>query len=105
MMTSLSIPYLDPLSQALANFTTPDILASLTIPEYLATFGPSQQHERLPGVDRSNFTVPVEGGVELWVYKSEEITEDDLLPYIFFIHGGGWSVGRCVGQMDERGLN
>jgi len=99
-ISALSIPYLDPLNQALANITSADILASLTLPEYLAIFGPSQQHEKLPGVDRSNFTVPIEGGVELWVYKSEEITGDDLLPYIYFIHGGGWSVGRYVNQMN-----
>lgn len=92
-MSALSIPYLDPLSQALANITSPDVLANLTLPEYLAIFPISQQHDKLPGVDRSNFTVPIEGGVELWVYKSEEITGDDLLPYIYFIHGGGWSVG------------
>lgn len=93
-MSALSVPYLDPASQALASITSPEILANLTLPEYLAIFPIAQQHEKLPGVDRSNFTVPIDGGVELWVYKSEEITGDDLLPYIYFIHGGGWSVGR-----------
>lgn len=93
-MSALSIPYLDPLNQALANITSPDILASLTLPEYLATFGPSQQHEQLPGVSRTNFTVPVEDGVELWIYKTEGTSNDVPLPYIFFIHGGGWSVGK-----------
>ncbi|KAI3391133.1 hypothetical protein diail_7918 [Diaporthe ilicicola] len=95
-MSALSIPYLDPLNQAVANMTTPEILESLTLPEYLATFPIVQQHELLPGVDRSNLTAPVEGGVELWVYKSEEIKDDVLLPYIFFIHGGGWSVGNIL---------
>lgn len=93
-MSALSLPYLDPLSQALANLTSPEILASLTLTEYLATFAPSQQHEKLPGVDRTNFTAPVEDGVELWIYKTEGLSEDVPLPYIFFIHGGGWSVGR-----------
>ncbi|POS75138.1 hypothetical protein DHEL01_v206472 [Diaporthe helianthi] len=90
---SLPVPYLDPLSLALADITSSEILANLTLPEYLAIFPVAQQHEKLPGVERSNFTVPIEGGVELWVYKSEEIIGDDLLPYIYFIHGGGWSVG------------
>lgn len=97
-MSALSIPYLDPLNQALASITTPEILANLTLPEYLATFAPSQQHEKLGGVDRSNFTVPVEDGVELWIYKTEGSSEDIPLPYIYFIHGGGWSVGRCVSR-------
>lgn len=95
-MSALSIPYLDPLNQALANITSPDILASLTLPEYLATFGPSQQHEQLPGVSRTSFTPPIEDGIELWIYKTEGVSDAEPLPYIFFIHGGGWSVGKYV---------
>lgn len=97
-MSALSIPYLDPLNQGLASITSPEILANLTLPEYLTTFTASQQHEELPGVDRSSFAAPVEGGVELWIYKTEGIPDDPPLPYIFYIHGGGWSVGRYVSR-------
>lgn len=93
-MSALSIPYLDPLNQALANVASPEILANLTIPEFLTLFSASQQHEELPGVSRASFTAPVEDGMELWVYKSEGISNDTLLPYIYYIHGGGWSVGK-----------
>lgn len=93
-MSELSIPYLDPLNQALANVTSPKILANLTIPEFLTLFSASQQHEELPGVSRASFTAPVEDGIELWVYKTEGISNDTLLPYIYYTHGGGWSVGK-----------
>lgn len=93
-MSALSIPYLDPLNQALANVASPEILANLTIPEFLTLFSSSQQHEELPGVSRASFTAPVEDGIELWVYKTEGISNDTLLPYIYYVHGGGWSVGK-----------
>lgn len=95
-MSALAIPYLDPLSQLVANTTSPAIRANLTLPEYLETFSASQQHEQLTGVNRSSFTTPAEGGVELWIYKTEGINDDVPLPYIYYIHGGGWSVGRYV---------
>lgn len=84
-------PYLDPLSQALASSSPPKQLDTISIEDYRANFRKAQQHEQLPGVNRSKTTID---GVETWIYKPEGSNPEQRLPYVFFIHGGGWVAGE-----------
>ncbi|KAF1979982.1 alpha/beta hydrolase fold-3 domain-containing protein [Bimuria novae-zelandiae CBS 107.79] len=86
--------YLDPLNQAVADqLATEPPIADLTVPEFRAFFERVQQHEPIPGVTRTNFTVPFEDGVEAFVFKADGAATNEL-PVIFYLHGGGWKGGN-----------
>ena len=90
---SKSLIYLDPLNQAVADqLVTQPPIEDLTVEQFRALFAQLQQHEPIPGVTRTKFTVPFEDGVEAFVFKPDGSKDD--LPVIFYIHGGGWISGE-----------
>lgn len=85
--------YLDPLNQAFADAAASQPpLESLTAEQFRAQVEQIQQHEPIPGVTRSEFTVPFEDGVKTYIFKPEGSM--DTLPVVFFFHGGAWIGGR-----------
>jgi acetyl esterase len=92
---SIMAPYLDPLNQALADeFAAQPPLQDLPVKEFRAFFEKLQNPtHRIPGVTRTNFTVPFEGGVRTFVFKSDGIHERSILPVVLYLHGGAWISG------------
>lgn len=85
--------YLDPLNQAVADqLATQPPLEDLTTEEVRTFFEKIQQHDPIPGVTRTSFSVPFESGVEAFVFKADSVSQKDV-PVIFVFHGGAWSVG------------
>jgi acetyl esterase len=92
---SFTSRYLDPLNQAVADqAATETPLADLTVSQFRAFFEQTQQHEPLPGVTRTSFTVPFEDGVEVFIFRAEGTRGN--LPVIMYLHGGAWIGGRCA---------
>lgn len=87
--------YLDPLNQAVADeLASEPPIEDLTVKQFRALFKRLQQHDPIPGVTRTSFTVPFEDGVQAFVFKPSGARGD--LPVIFYLHGGGWIFGECV---------
>lgn len=88
-------PYLDPLNQGLADASTSKHgMETLSIPELRDSLVKLNVHQELPGVNRKRIQVPVANGTETWIYTPTG-TEGPL-PYIFYVHGGGFVAGRLV---------
>ncbi|KAF2245700.1 alpha/beta-hydrolase [Trematosphaeria pertusa] len=84
--------YLDPLNQAVADeLASEPPIEDLTVKQFRALFKRLQQHDPIPGVTRTSFTVPFEDGVQAFVFKPSGARGD--LPVIFYLHGGGWIFG------------
>jgi acetyl esterase/lipase len=95
-MSETSI-YLDPLNQAVADQSaTQPPLQDLTVEQFRAFFAKLQQHDPIPGVTRTKFTVPFEDGVEVFIFRPDGAKGD--LPVIFYFHGGGWIGGESVNR-------
>lgn len=89
---SQPVVYLDPLNQAFADAVAAQpALETLSIEQFRATVEQLQQHELIPGVTRTSFTVPFEDGVKTYVFKPEG--SKGTLPVVFFFHGGAWTAG------------
>ena len=87
------IVYLDPLNRAFADAAaTQPPLESLTVEQFRAEVDLLQQHEPLPGVTRTEFTVPFEGGVTTYIFKPDASRGN--LPVVFLFHGGAWIGGK-----------
>jgi acetyl esterase len=88
-------PYLDPLNQALAaEFAAQPPLQDLPIKEFRAFFEKLQHPSHpIPGVTRTNFTVPFEGGVKTFVFKTDDVKKGSILPVVLYLHGGAWISG------------
>ena len=85
--------YLDPLNQALAEqLATQPPLQDLTIEQFRALLHQIQQHDPIPGVTRTQFSVPFEDGVDAFVFKPDGAK--GVLPTMFYLHGGGWVSGE-----------
>jgi len=90
---STPTPYLDPFNQATADeLATQTPLADLTIPQFRALLEQVQQHEPIPGVTRTTFTVPFQDGVKCFVFNRTGV--EGYLPVIFYFHGGAWVGGK-----------
>lgn len=85
--------FLDPLNQAFVDLaaTMPGI-EELTPEEIRESFEKLNAHKKLPGVDRTKIQVPVVNAPETWVYTPTGAKGP--LPYIFYLHGGGFMAGR-----------
>lgn len=85
--------YLDPLNQALADqLATQPPIEDLTIEQFRALLEQLQQHDPIPGVTRTEFTVPFEDGVKTYIFKPDGV--EGNLPVIFYFHGGAWVSGK-----------
>ncbi|KAK7948533.1 uncharacterized protein PG986_009419 [Apiospora aurea] len=88
-----SQPYLDPLNQTFADLTaTMPGLETLPVEELRETLRKLNEHEKLPGVDRNMVKTPVANGIDTWIYTPTGAKGP--LPYIFYVHGGGFMVGK-----------
>ncbi|KAK8038922.1 AB hydrolase superfamily protein [Apiospora rasikravindrae] len=88
-----SQPYLDPLNQAFADMTAAGPgLDELPVEELRESLEKLNEHEKLPGVDRNMVKTPVAGGIDTWIYTPTGAKGP--LPYVFYVHGGGWMVGN-----------
>jgi acetyl esterase len=88
-------PYLDPLNQALADeFAAQPPVQDLTVKAFRALFEKLQHPtHQIPGVTRTNFTIPFEGGVKTFVFTSDDIKKGSVLPVVLYLHGGAWISG------------
>jgi acetyl esterase/lipase len=88
-------PYLDPLNQALAaEFAAQPPLQDLAVKEFRAFFEKLQHPTHsIPGVARTNFNVPFEGGVKTFVFKTHDVKKGSILPVVLYLHGGAWISG------------
>jgi acetyl esterase len=85
--------YLDPLNQAVADeLAGQPPIQDLTVEQFRALFTKLQQHEPIPGVIRTSFTVPFEDGVKTFIFKPKGAKGN--LPVILYLHGGGWIAGE-----------
>lgn len=89
-------PYLDPLSAALAKqFSTQPPIDSLSVAEFRTVFDTLQQvTSPIPGVTRTSFTVPFEGGVKAFVFKANDLVDAEKLGVVLYLHGGGFIAGK-----------
>lgn len=87
--------YLDPLNQNVLDFArgTPGV-ETLSVQEVRDMFRQATAHEQVPGVSRTKVEIPVWKGTQTWLYLPEGSQKP--LPYIFFIHGGGYASGEYV---------
>ncbi|KAH9904494.1 Alpha/Beta hydrolase protein [Xylariomycetidae sp. FL2044] len=96
MAVSTSTPYLDPLSAQLVEAAAGSPpLHELTIEQIREAVDGLQSSDPVPGVERTSFTVPFEGGVKTWMYRPKGVVGE--LPYLFYIHGGAWVAGSVDG--------
>ncbi|KAK8107498.1 lipase 2 [Apiospora kogelbergensis] len=66
-------------------------IEELTPEEIRESFEKLNAHKKLPGVDRTKIQVPVVNVPETWVYTPTGAKGP--LPYIFYLHGGGFMAG------------
>ncbi|KAI2615590.1 Alpha/Beta hydrolase protein [Hypoxylon sp. NC1633] len=86
-------PYLDTLNQGLADASASmPPMESLTVPQFRDMLVQLNAHEQVPGVNRNMISVPISGGTDTWIYTPEGAKSP--LPYIYFIHGGGFIAGN-----------
>ncbi|KAK8073328.1 hypothetical protein PG994_004227 [Apiospora phragmitis] len=67
-------------------------METLSIPELRDSLVQLNTHEQLSGVKRTKIQVPVANGTETWIYTP--IRTQGPLPYIFYVHGGGFVGGN-----------
>jgi acetyl esterase len=91
-------PYLDPLNSALAaQFAAGPPIQDLSIKRFRAFFEKLQKPDHsIPGVTRTSFTVPFEAGLKTFIFKPDSAAKGDVLPVVFYFHGGGWISGTYV---------
>ncbi|KAI8951095.1 Alpha/Beta hydrolase protein [Xylaria longipes] len=88
-------PYLDPLNQGLADVSaTMPPMESLTVAQFRDNLVQFSAHEQLPGVNRNMISIPVWNGTDTWIYTPT--SSSGPLPYIYFIHGGGFVAGNIT---------
>jgi acetyl esterase len=89
-------PYLDPLSAALAKqFSSQPPLETLSVTEFRNVFDTLQQVTNpIPGVTRTSFSVPFEGGVKAYVFKADDLVDAEKLGVVLYLHGGGFIAGK-----------
>lgn len=86
--------YLDPFNQEFVDsLPAGPPLEELSVKEIRLLVEQLSEHEQLPGVVRTSFEAPVAGGVKTWLYTPEG-NSSELLPFIYYIHGGLWMAGR-----------
>lgn len=89
-------PYLDPLSAALAKqFSSQPPIETLSVAEFRAVFDTLQTVTNpIPGVTRTSFTVPFEGGVKAYVFKADDLIDAEKLGVVLYLHGGAFIAGK-----------
>ncbi|KAF2740713.1 hypothetical protein EJ04DRAFT_507736 [Polyplosphaeria fusca] len=86
------IPYLDPLSKALADkIEAGPPIEDLTFEQFRELVEQLQEHTPIPDINRASFTVPFEDGVKTFIFKPKGVS--GTLPVILYLHGGGWVAG------------
>lgn len=93
---SIMPPYLDPLSAALAKqFSTQPPIEKLSVAEFRTVFDTLQHVESpIPGVTRTSFSVPFEGGVKAYIFKADDVVDADKLGVVLYLHGGAFIAGK-----------
>jgi acetyl esterase len=92
---ALAAPYLDVLNQTFAaEIAKRPPLLPLSPKQFRALFEKLQDHEPIPGVTRTSFTVPFEDGVKTFLFKPTNTPKGAVLPVVFYLHGGAWIAGR-----------
>ncbi|KAH7403277.1 alpha/beta hydrolase fold-domain-containing protein [Cadophora sp. MPI-SDFR-AT-0126] len=85
--------YLDPFNQEFVDsLPAGPPLEELSVKRIRALVEQLSEHEQLPGVKRTSFEAPVAGGVKTWLYTPEG-SSSELLPFIYYVHGGLWMAG------------
>jgi acetyl esterase len=88
-------PYLDVLNQAFSDeIAKGPPLLPFSPKQFRALFEKLQDHEPIPGVTRTSFTVPFEDGVKTFMFKPSNTPKGAVLPVVFYLHGGAWIAGR-----------
>jgi hypothetical protein len=74
-------------------------LEDLSVQQIRDEFEQLQKHSPIPGVDVTDFHVPMgtkkSDSIRTVVFRAEHLKKEDL-PVIFWIHGGGWIAGKYV---------
>ena len=87
--------YLDPLNQAFADAAAKgDPLYTKTFVEARQILETIQQHEPASDIKIEEIKVPTAAGEVTTVLFRPAATADEILPVIFYTHGGGWILGR-----------